>query len=208
MDTSFKKLIFILGFCQFSSACSIDMIAGMEDDPQIKNEATLNILPAFRTHLSANEDPRLSEQFASRNQAALLELKSNIRLLNRSNHAVRHTLVTQYNNSNFKYTNYIKNWKLSLELYANSQYPKSLAYQPPIGNVLVDVAITKSGKLYSYDILLSTGTPKINAVINEIIHHTAPFYAPLSSEIQTDTDVLHIAQMWQFRHFKQRNSLY
>jgi outer membrane biosynthesis protein TonB len=202
MDRWFNKLLFILIFSQISSACSIDMIVGAEDDPYIDKEATLRILPAFRSHLSADEDPRVSEQFATKNQIALRDLDAKIRQLNRLHPSIRHTLVTENNDANFDYSDYIKTWKITLEEYGNSKYPKGLVYQTPNGNALVDVAITKSGKLYSYNIVLSSGSPKLNSAVKFILDHNRLF-APLSLNIQKNTDVLHIAQMWQFRHYKQ-----
>ncbi len=212
MDRWLKKrlpnnLLLILFLSQFSSACSIDMIVGAEDDPYIDKEASLRILPAFRSHLSADEDPRISEQFATKNQIALRELESKIRHLNRLNPNIRHTLVTENNDSNFKYSDYIRTWKITLEEYGNAKYPKGLVYQTPNGNALVDVAITKSGKLYSYDIILGSGSPKLNYAVKYILDHNSLF-TPLSLEIQKKTDVLHIAQMWQFRHYKQPTKAY
>jgi hypothetical protein len=202
MEMSLRYLFFIL-IMQVFSACSLDMIAGPESATQQSeiqyNNTFFEIVPAYRTHLSATEDPRISERLSQQNQIALRELDASIRVLNRHNPAVRHTLVTEYNNTNFKYSDYIKNWRFSLELYGNSRFNKSLIYQAPSGNVLVDVAISKSGKLHSYNIILSTGSSQLNTVIKDIIIHNAPF-APLSANIQKDTDVLHITQMWQFRH--------
>lgn len=207
MERWLYKIVFISIFSQLACACSIDMIAGTEDDHNIKNEATLRILPAFRSNLSADEDPRVSEQFATKNQIALRELDAKIRQMNRLHPGTRHTLVTENNDSNFKYSDYIKTWKIALEEYGNSKYPKGLIYQTPNGNALVDVAITKSGKLYSYDIVLSSGSPKITAAVKYILDHHVLF-TPLSINIQKDTDVLHIAQMWQFRHYKQQPKFY
>jgi len=74
-----------------------------------------------------------------------------------------------------------------------------MKYQEPSGNALVDVAVTKSGRLHSYNILLTTGSPNLNTAIDNIIKHNTPF-APLYANISKNTDVLHITQMWQFRH--------
>jgi len=192
----FKNSFLIVIFSHLISACSIDMIAGKEDVAYQSINAPLTIVPAFRTHLSHDENPRLSEQFAIKNQTALRDLDSRIRQLNRITPKVRHTLVTE--NNDFNYNDYIRNWKSSIELYVNSQYPKGINYQRPDGNALIDVAITKSGKLFSYNVILTTGSSKLNSTIKNIIHHNLPF-APLSAEIRKNTDVLHITQMWQFR---------
>lgn len=198
MEKWFKNIVIILIFSQLSSACSIDMIAGTEDGSFHDSEATLKILPAFRANLNANENPAIAERFATSNQTALRKIAAEIRRLNRNHPSIRHTLVTQNNDSDFQYRDYITNWKISLELYGNSHYPKGLNYQAPYGNALVDVAITRSGRLYSYKIILSTGSAKLRSAIKNIIHHKAPF-SPLSASIQKNTDVLHLTQMWQFR---------
>ncbi|MFV1982746.1 MAG: hypothetical protein ACC657_04335 [Thiohalomonadales bacterium] len=199
MEMWFRNSFFILIFSPFTSACSLDMIVGAEDENFQYREPALRIVPAFRTHLSPYENPRLSEQFTAKNQTALQLLNANIKLLNRSNPAFRHTLVTENNDISLDYADYIKNWKLALEFYVNSNYPKGMKYQEPNGNALVDVAVTKSGRLHSYDILLTTGSPNLNTAIDNIIKHNTPF-APLNANITKNTDVLHITQMWQFRH--------
>jgi len=198
MDKWIKNTFIILIISLISSACSIDMIAGKDDGPGIKRDATLNIVPAFRTNLSLDADPRLSEQFATKNKTALFQLDANIRQLNQLNPSIRHTLVTEYNDSDFKYTDYIQNWKSRLERYGNSKYPKGLNYKTPNGNALVDVAITRSGRLYSYKIIANSGSRKLTAAVKYILDHNRLF-SPLSPSIQKDTDVLHITQMWQFR---------
>jgi len=200
MEMWFRNSFFMLLFSPFTSACSLDMIAGAEDEQYPVSNATLYIVPAFRIYRRPDVDPKLAELFAIKNQTALRELHNDILQLNRSKPSIKHTLVTESDNTNFEYTDYINNWKISIELYGNKHYSKNLNYQTPNGNALVDVAITKSGRLHSYKILLSAGSPNLNAAINDIIHKTAPFFIPLSLTMQKNTDVLHIAQMWQFRN--------
>lgn len=99
------------------------------------------------------------------------------------------------------YAGYVEEWRRRVEIIGNLYYPQDLALKDVSGDLLLDAAIDKEGKIKSIRILRTSGNSALdNAAIN-IVKLASPF-SPLPQEIIEETDILHITRTWKFSNKK------
>ena len=95
------------------------------------------------------------------------------------------------------YAGYVEEWRRRVEIIGNLYYPRDLALKGISGDLLLDAAIDKEGKIKSVRILRTSGNSVLdNAAIN-IVKLASPF-SPLPKKIIEETDILHITRTWKF----------
>ena len=95
------------------------------------------------------------------------------------------------------YAGYVEEWRRRVEIIGNLYYPQDLALKGISGDLLLDAAIDKEGKIKSVRILRTSGNSVLdNAAIN-IVKLASPF-SPLPKKIIEETDILHITRTWKF----------
>ena len=95
------------------------------------------------------------------------------------------------------YAGYVEEWRRRVEIIGNLYYPQNLALKGISGDLLLDAAIDKEGKIKSVRILRTSGNSVLdNAAIN-IVKLASPF-SPLPKKIIEETDILHITRTWKF----------
>ena len=91
----------------------------------------------------------------------------------------------------------MEEWRRRVEIIGNLYYPQDLALKGISGDLLLDAAIDKEGKIKSVRILRTSGNSVLdNAAIN-IVKLASPF-SPLPEKIIEETDILHITRTWKF----------
>ena len=95
------------------------------------------------------------------------------------------------------YAGYVEEWRRRVEIIGNLYYHQDLALKGISGDLLLDAAIDKEGKIKSVRILRTSGNSVLdNAAIN-IVKLASPF-SPLPKKIIEETDILHITRTWKF----------
>ena len=95
------------------------------------------------------------------------------------------------------YAGYVEEWRRRVEIIGNLYYPQDLALKGISGDLLLDAAIDREGKIKSVRILRTSGNSVLdNAAIN-IVKLASPF-SPLPKKIIEETDILHITRTWKF----------
>ncbi|MEY2701342.1 MAG: hypothetical protein RIQ52_2097 [Pseudomonadota bacterium] len=92
---------------------------------------------------------------------------------------------------------YERAWQQKVERIGMSNYPEQARRQHLTGSLLVSVAISPDGSLYSAQVKRSSGHPQLDAAALNIVHLAAPF-APLPVELREETDFLVITRTWKF----------
>lgn len=99
------------------------------------------------------------------------------------------------------YAEYVEEWRRRVEIIGNLYYPQDLALKDISGDLLLDAAIDREGKVKGIKILRTSGNPVLdNAAIN-IVKLASPF-SPLPEKITAETDILHITRTWKFSNKK------
>ncbi len=92
---------------------------------------------------------------------------------------------------------YLDGWRRRVERIGTLNYPSAAQRQGLRGNPVVEVAISRDGKLASASIRHSSGHPEIDAAALEILRLASPF-DPFPPELGNTYRVLRFAYEWQF----------
>ena len=92
---------------------------------------------------------------------------------------------------------YLEAWRSKIERIGNLNYPEEAKRQNLSGSLILDVAINADGTVHSIELRHSSGYKLLDDAAIRIVRLAAPF-APLSTEMRKDTDILHITRTWQF----------
>lgn len=110
-----------------------------------------------------------------------------------------HTYLTGANAKEYRFASYLDAWRSKVERIGNLNYPQAALQKGVTGSLFLDVAINPDGSLHSLRVLRSSGHPVLDNAAKHIVKMSAPF-PPLPAAIRKDTDVLHIARIWQFKN--------
>jgi protein TonB len=99
----------------------------------------------------------------------------------------------------YKYANYMENWRRKIEQVGNANYPEAARHQKLSGNLILDVAINADGTLHQVELKDPSKHNVLNEATLQIVHLAAPFDS-FPQEILKDTDILHITRTWKFRY--------
>ena len=99
-----------------------------------------------------------------------------------------------------RFASYVKDWRLKIEQLENLNYPEAAKREKLYGTVQLTVGIKSDGSLESIEINRSSG----NKILDEAAIRIAKLagqngFAPFSSEISQDIDILHITRTWVFK---------
>jgi protein TonB len=97
----------------------------------------------------------------------------------------------------FRFARYIEDWRMKIERVGELNYPQAARDQKLYGSLLVTVSIKADGSLENIEINRSSGRRILDEAAIAIVRLAAPF-APFSSEITRDTDILSITRTWTF----------
>jgi len=92
---------------------------------------------------------------------------------------------------------YLDGWRRRVERIGTLNYPSAAQRRGLKGNPVVEVAISRDGKLASASIRRSSGHPEIDAAALEILRLASPF-DPFPPELGNRYRVLRFAYEWQF----------
>ena len=105
--------------------------------------------------------------------------------------------------SEFRFAQYVEDWRLKVERIGNNNYPEA-ARGKLYGSLQMSVSIKSDGSIDSVEIRRSSGVPVLDKAAENIVRMAAP-YAPFSSDIRKDTDIIEITRTW---HFAQGDRLF
>jgi protein TonB len=92
---------------------------------------------------------------------------------------------------------YLDGWRRRVERIGTLNYPSAAQRRGLRGNPVVEVAISRDGKLASASIRRSSGHPEIDAAALDILRLASPF-DPFPPELGNTYRVLRFAYEWQF----------
>ncbi len=101
------------------------------------------------------------------------------------------------NTQEYLYASYMDAWRRKVERLGKLNYPAAARRLKLSGHPMLDVAINPDGSLHSIELLRSSGHSVIDDAAIQIARLGAP-YAPLTSEMRAEVDVLHIVRTWKF----------
>jgi periplasmic protein TonB len=92
---------------------------------------------------------------------------------------------------------YLDAWRRRVERIGTLHYPSAAQRASLDGNPVVEVALSRDGRLQSATIQRSSGHPEIDAAALEILRLASPF-DPFPTELAREYRVLRFAYEWQF----------
>ena len=92
---------------------------------------------------------------------------------------------------------YLDSWRRRVERIGTVNYPSVAQRQGMSGNPVIEVALSRDGKLQSAKIQRSSGHAEIDAAALDILRLASPF-DPFPPELARDYRVLRFAYEWQF----------
>ena len=97
----------------------------------------------------------------------------------------------------YRFARYVEDWRLKIERVGNMNYPEAARSRKLYGDLVVCVSIRADGSLEKVEITRSAKHKILNAAAERIAQMGAP-YAPFSSDMMRDTDILEICRTWAF----------
>ncbi len=95
------------------------------------------------------------------------------------------------------YAEYVDEWRQRIERVGTTNFPPEARERGVFGNVLVTVAIRADGTVERVEIDRSSGSPVLDAAVEQIVRLASPF-KPFPAKVSKDTDILHITRNWSF----------
>ncbi|MFM8445297.1 MAG: energy transducer TonB [Methylococcus sp.] len=92
---------------------------------------------------------------------------------------------------------YEQGWQDKVEQHGNRNFPEEARRQKLSGSLVLAVGIQPDGRVYSVQVLQSSGYAVLDNAARQIVDLAAPF-APLPNEIRQEVDVLVITRTWRF----------
>lgn len=105
----------------------------------------------------------------------------------------------------YRFARYVEEWRAKVERVGNQNYPEAAKQRDLHGSLQLTVAIKSDGQIEAVEINKSSGYKILDAAAVHIVELAAPF-AEFSSDMQKDTDVLHITRTWTFTRADQLTS--
>ncbi|MDD2723636.1 MAG: TonB family protein [Methylovulum sp.] len=140
------------------------------------------------------ERPHLTEETLL-NQLA--QLGTEIRLSQQSSDDSKIKSVSQVSAHQFIAAQYQKDWEAKVERVGNMNYPEVAAQKNFSGRLTMEVGIRSDGGIDHIYISRSSGNPALDEAAKNIVKMSAPF-APFSSELLKEVNVLIITRVWKF----------
>ncbi|HHW4678740.1 MAG TPA: energy transducer TonB family protein [Xylella sp.] len=96
----------------------------------------------------------------------------------------------------YAYANYLRAWVDRAERVGNLNYPDEARRRRLSGRVVINVGIRRDGSVDSSTILISSGSPLLDAAALRVIQLAQPF--PPLPKTQDNVDILHVTRTWLF----------
>ncbi len=171
-----------------------DMPNNIENKLRKENENLKNLIEKYPIEAKDFEPNKGVITFTTKNI-----ILSNISEIQSPNLPRRHTVSAETKDP--IYAEYVEEWRRRVEIIGNLYYPQDLALKNISGDLLLDAAIDRDGKIKGIKILRTSGSSLLdNAAIN-IVKLASPF-SPLPKKITDETDILHITRTWKFSNKK------
>ena len=171
-----------------------DMPNNIENKLRKENENLKNLIEKYPKEAKDFEPNKGVITFTTKNI-----ILSNISEIQSPNLPRRHTVSAETKDP--IYAEYVEEWRRRVEIIGNLYYPQDLALKNISGDLLLDAAIDRDGKIKGIKILRTSGSSLLdNAAIN-IVKLASPF-SPLPEKITDETDILHITRTWKFSNKK------
>ncbi len=109
----------------------------------------------------------------------------------------RHTFINSAHTKEYKFATYFAEWQRKVEKIGQLNFPDEAKRRNLQGELLLDVALYANGTIAEVNMRRSSGHKILDDAAIAIVRLAAPF-APFPTDIQKDTDILHITRTWQF----------
>ncbi len=96
----------------------------------------------------------------------------------------------------YAYANYLRAWVDRAERVGNLNYPDEARRRRLSGRVIITVGIRRDGSVDSSRVLISSGSPLLDAAALRIVQLAQPF--PPLPKTQDNVDILHVTRTWLF----------
>jgi len=96
----------------------------------------------------------------------------------------------------YAYATYLRAWVDRAERVGNLNYPSEARRRRLGGQVVASVGVRRDGSVESVRILRSSGTPLLDAAVEQLVHLAEPF--PPLPDAGDGVDILHVTRTWVF----------
>jgi len=96
----------------------------------------------------------------------------------------------------YAWAGYLRGWVDRVERVGNLNYPDEARRRRLSGQVVISIAIRRDGSVENSEIVISSGTPLLDASALRIAELAEP-YPPLPKTGE-DPDILHVTRTWAF----------
>ena len=184
-----------------------DMLSQMQTAP--RSEARPNQQPVMtveqhsdwqlqqQAHLLSPQQRQREEDILREQQLELASISAEIRQLQETYAQTPREKYISANTREYKYASYFDAWRAKVERIGNLNYPDEAKRGRLSGTLLLDVTVHPDGRVGNITILRSSGHTVLDDAAKRIVQMATPF-APFSSELRQDFDLLHITYTWRF----------
>jgi protein TonB len=191
------------------------------DDPLDQQEQTSSVADAAReqilvedntadfsqqiTSIEQPEPPMPSAATLMQESMTMAKLQPGIQRDRESKSKLPRRKWISANTRQYEFAAYMQAWVAKVERVGNLNYPEEIRRLKLVGDLVMTVGIKQDGSVESIDIQRSSGLLQLDQAATRIVRLAGP-YSPLTDEIQTTVDVLHITRTWRFsRDFRGLN---
>ncbi|MEE7559992.1 energy transducer TonB, partial [Xanthomonas sp. Kuri4-2] len=96
----------------------------------------------------------------------------------------------------YAYANYLRAWVDRAERVGNLNYPDEARRRRLGGKVVISVGVRRDGSVESSRVLVSSGTPLLDAAALRVVQLAQPF--PPLPRTEDDIDILQVTRTWLF----------
>lgn len=169
----------------------------------LSNKTTINPETQPDELQDARDTPEVQSIYQRSMEIASLEAQLDAEINNRAKKPRRRTVSAATHRATDAL--YIDAWRRKIERIGNLNYPEKAKRDGVYGSLSLKVAINADGTVNEILVLRSSGHKILDDAAIRIVRLASPF-APLTSEILVDTDILEIIRVWQFQPNNQMNT--
>lgn len=151
----------------------------------------------LQQNLQSPQQRKREEDILRERQLELASISAEIRRLQETYAQGPREKYISANTREYKYASYYDSWRAKVERIGNLNYPDAAKKGKLSGTLLLDVSMYPDGRVGTITVLRSSGHTILDDAAKRIVQMATPF-APFSTELRKDFDLLHITYTWRF----------
>ena len=153
-------------------------------------------VPTAQPHPQAEVPPTPSDAEHERHDAEMARLAAEIQLRSQLYAKRPNRKFVSASTREYAYASYLRAWVDRAERVGNLNYPDEARQRRLGGRVVISVGVRRDGSVESSRVLVSSGTPLLDAAALRIVRLAQPF--PPLPHVDDGVDILEVTRTWLF----------